>query len=84
MSKQRAPHEATPANIGTLIANAKLMPTREATKVGTLVAWAKLMPTRGASKVGTGFARGVNLGPKPQNTHGIKCKIHVDRVCGLM
>ena len=24
---------------------------------------------------------GVNLGPQPQMTHVIKCKIHVDRVC---
>ena len=53
-------------------------------EVGTDVANARLMPTREATNVGTGFARGVNLGPQPRETHEVKCKIHVDKVWGLV
>jgi len=38
------------------LANAKLVPTQEATNIGTLIANAKLMPTREATRVGTDIA----------------------------
>ena len=40
------------------LANAKLVPTQEATNIGTLIANARLMPTREATKVGTDIAWG--------------------------
>ena len=44
------------------LANAKLVPTQEATNIGTLIANARLMPTREATKVGTILA---NAKPMP-------------------
>ena len=62
------------------LANPILVPTREAPNIGTVFANAKLMPTREAPKLAR-VLHGVNLGPQPQMTHVIKCKIHVDKVC---
>ena len=51
VSKLRATHK-----VGMDLANAKLVPTQEATNIGTLIANARLMPTREATKVGTDIA----------------------------
>jgi len=50
------------------LANAILVPTREAPNIGTVFANAKLMPTREATKVGTGFAWGKPRAATTDNT----------------